>query len=81
MPRFLFALIVGAGALLNGWYRLGTRASDAEQTGWLYQRFGPNGIGWGMIVLGAVLLVAGALMLRAWLAAVKMGKPKMKRDK
>ncbi|ANM04633.1 hypothetical protein AMC78_CH02546 [Rhizobium phaseoli] len=81
MPRFVFALIIGVGALLNGWYRLGTPATDAEQTGWLYTRFGPNGIGWGMIVLGAAMLVIGALMLRAWLAAVKMGEPKVKRDR
>ncbi len=81
MPRFVSALIIGVGALLNGWDRLGTPATDAEQTGWLYQCFGPNGIGWSMIVLGAVMLVIGVLMLRTWLAAVKKGEPKVKRDR
>lgn len=71
MPRFIVALVIGVGALLNGWYRLGTPATAAEKTGLIYNRFGPDGIAWSMMALGAVMLLVGIRMLWRWLAAVR----------
>ena len=57
-------LIVGITAFVNGFYRLGTPAQQVEKSGWLYQHFGSQGVAYGIILLGAVCLVAGSIMFR-----------------
>jgi len=65
-------LIVGFGALIQGALRLGNPAQAVEKTGWLYQLFGDQGIAVGMIVLGAVALIIGAVMFNnTWIRAIR----------
>ena len=68
-------LIVGFGALIQGILRLGKPAQTVEKSGWLYQQFGDQGIAVGMIALGAVALLIGAVMFNnTWVRAIKSRK-------
>ena len=62
--RWLGLLVVGLVGLVFSFRRLGQPAQAAEQAGWLYQRFGSDGVAYGMIALTACVAVSGAL--RAW---------------
>ncbi|MBB3216837.1 hypothetical protein FHW72_001908 [Ochrobactrum sp. RC6B] len=68
-------LIVGFGALIQGILRLGKPAQTVEKSGWLYQQFGDQGIAVGMIALGAVALLIGAVMFNnTWVRAIRARK-------
>ncbi|KAB2682810.1 hypothetical protein F9L08_17035 [Brucella tritici] len=68
-------LIVGFGALIQGILRLGKPAQTVEKSGWLYQQFGDQGIAVGMIALGAVALLIGAVMFNnTWVHAIRARK-------
>nr|WP_278388401.1 hypothetical protein [Brucella intermedia] len=65
-------LIVGFGALIQGVLRLGNPAQAVERAGWLYQQFGDQGVAIGMIVLGGIALVIGAIMFNnTWVRAIR----------
>ncbi|KAB2679721.1 MULTISPECIES: hypothetical protein [Brucella] len=65
-------LIVGFGALIQGVLRLGNPAQAVEKTGWLYQQFGDQGVAIGMIAMGAVALIIGAIMFNnTWIRAIR----------
>ena len=65
--RWAGVLVVGLVGLVFSIRRLGLPAQAAEQTGWLYQRFGSDGVAYGMIALTASLTVLGAVLFwRAW---------------
>ncbi|ASV83586.1 hypothetical protein CES85_4367 [Ochrobactrum quorumnocens] len=65
-------LIVGVGALVQGILRLGQPAQAVEKSGWLYQQFGDQGVAFGMIVLGVVTFVIGAIMFNnSWIKAIR----------
>lgn len=66
MIRRILLILVGLGALAQGIAQLGRSASVEEQTGWLYQTFGDQGIGIGMIIMGSIFTLLGVLLtLRA----------------
>ncbi|MFQ0815351.1 hypothetical protein AVM02_02300 [Brucella anthropi] len=68
-------LIVGFGALIQGILRLGKPAQTVEKSGWLYQQFGAQGTAVGMIALGAVALLIGAVMFNnTWVRAIRARK-------
>ncbi|MFK4821354.1 hypothetical protein ACI0FS_14295 [Ochrobactrum quorumnocens] len=72
MIRSVCLLIVGVGALVQGILRLGQPAQAVEKSGWLYQQFGDQGVAFGMIVLGVVTFVIGAIMFNnSWIKAIR----------
>jgi len=65
-------LIVGFGALFQGVLRLGNPAQAVEKTGWLYQQFGDHGVAIGMVAMGDIALVVGAIMFNnTWVRAIR----------
>lgn len=73
MIRSVLLLIVGIGAFFQGLTRIGKPAQDVEKSGWLYQQFGDQGIAYGMMALGLVALVIGAIMFNnSWIKAIRM---------
>ena len=65
--RWVGLLVVGLIGLVFSVRRLGLPAQAVEQTGWLYQRFGSDGVSYGMIVLTAGMTVLGTVLTwRAW---------------
>jgi len=65
--RWLGVLVVGLVGLVFSVRRLGQPAQAVEQTGWLFQRFGSDGVAYGMIALTACMTVSGAVLAwRAW---------------
>lgn len=72
MIRSVCMLIVGIGAFIQGALRLGQPAQTIEKSGWLYQQFGDQGVAYGMITLGAVAFVIGAIMFNnSWIKAIR----------
>ena len=73
MIRSVLLLIVGVGAFFQGLMRIGQPAQDVEKSGWLYQQFGDQGIAYGMMALGLVALVIGAIMFNnSWIKDIRM---------
>lgn len=65
--RWIGVLVVGLVGLVFSVRRLGLPAQAVEQTGWLYQRFGSDGVAYGMIALTACMTLGGAVLTwRAW---------------
>ena len=65
--RWVGLLVVGLVGLVFSVRRLGQPAEAVEQTGWLFQRFGSDGVAYGMIALTACLTVVGAVLAwRTW---------------
>lgn len=72
MIRSVCLLIVGIGALIQGIVRLGQPAQTVEKSGWLYQQFGDQGVAFGMIILGVVAFIIGAIMFNnSWIKAIR----------
>jgi hypothetical protein len=72
MIRSIMLLIVGVGAFVQGTFRLGKPAQAVEHSGWLYQQFGDEGVAWGMIALGVVAFIIGAVMFNnTWVRLIK----------
>lgn len=73
MIRSVLLLIVGFGALLQGLMRVGKPAQTIEKSGWLYQQFGDQGIAYGMIIIGLIALLAGAIMFKnSWIKIIRL---------
>ena len=65
--RWIGFLVVGLVGLVFSVRRLGLPAQAVKQTGWLYQRFGLDGVAYGMIALMASMTLLGAVLTwRAW---------------
>jgi len=67
--RALAMAIAGAVCTAQaGWTLLHPhRLAPANRIGWLYERFGPQGVGLGMLVLGVSMLAAGSIgSWRGW---------------
>ena len=60
--RWIGFLVVGLVGLVFSVYRLGRPAQAVEQTGWLYQRFGSDGVAYSMIALTASMTLLGAII-------------------
>ena len=59
--------MVGLVGLVFSVRRLGLPVQAAEQTGWLYQRFGSDGVVYGMVALTAsMILLEAVLTWQAW---------------
>ncbi|MCK4205166.1 hypothetical protein J3U99_10345 [Brucella pituitosa] len=72
MIRSVCLLIVGIGALIQGILKLGYPAQAVEKSGWLYQQFGDQGVAFGMIILGVVAFIIGAIMFNnSWIKAIR----------
>ncbi|MCV9907009.1 hypothetical protein OIV19_05165 [Brucella sp. HL-2] len=72
MIRSVCLLIVGVGALIQGILRLGQPAQIVEKSGWLYQQFGDQGVAVGMMILGVVAFVIGAIMFNnSWIKSIR----------
>lgn len=75
MIRSVLLLIIGFGALLQGFMRIGKPAQAVEKSGWLYQQFGDQGIAYGMIMIGLIALLVGAIMFNSsWIKIVRLRK-------
>ena len=65
--RSIGLLFVGTVGFTANFRRLGAPAQAAEQSGWLYQQFGSQGVVYGMLVLtGLMALVGAALTWNVW---------------
>lgn len=60
--RSLGLIVAGLVALFIGISRYGEPALPAERGGWLYERFGAQGIVYGEIALGVALLAIGVFL-------------------
>ncbi len=70
--RSIALLIVGVGAFVQGFLRLGQTAQQIEKSGWLYQSFGDQGIAYGMMVLGIVAFIPGVIWFhQSWIMAIR----------
>lgn len=62
MIRSILLLFIGTGAFIQGVMRLGKPAQAVEKTGWIFQQFDDQGVAFGMIGLGIIAFILGAIM-------------------
>lgn len=71
--RSIALLIVGIGAFVQGFTRLGVPAQAIETSGWLYQNFGDQGIAYGMMALGIIAFIPGLIWFnQSWITAIRV---------
>ncbi|MGU3577253.1 hypothetical protein ACLBWZ_17220 [Brucellaceae bacterium C25G] len=72
MIRSIILLFIGTGTFIQGVMRLGKPAQAVEQTGWLFQQFGDQGVALGMMGLGIITFMIGAIMFNnTWIKAIR----------
>ena len=62
LVRSVGVLLVGTLGFAASLHRLGGPAQAVEQSGWLYQQFGSQGVVYGMIALTGLMALVGAVL-------------------
>ena len=62
LVRSVGVLLVGTLGFAASLRRLGGPAQAVEQSGWLYQQFGSQGVVYGMIALTGLMALVGAVL-------------------
>lgn len=60
--RAIGVLLVGILGFAASLRRLGGPAQAVEQSGWLYQQFGSQGVVYGMLLLTGLMALVGAVL-------------------
>ena len=76
LVRGIVLTMVGLGVSLQGLLSYGKEPSAAERTAWLFQRFGPNGLSMGMLVMGMAFIVLGVTFTVRSIARLRDGRRK-----
>jgi hypothetical protein len=75
MLRWFALTAIGFFALYSAWhFQITPPASDTpERTGWLFQRFGEQGIAVGMLLMAIVFILIGLVGMLRWARRLRGG--------